>query len=345
MDSGSETVLLTASGELADAVLATAAALQVPVAVTADPAAVAADWVGPAAIFVGGDLAEAMAGFAPRRRPRVFLVGLDAAQLVGWSVPLGAQVIGLPAGDALLGLALAPRVGPRSPVIAVAGAHGGAGASTLAAGLAFAGARRGRTVALVDLDPHGGGLDLLVGAERLPGWRWPRLLAARGEVGDLRDFLPRIDGVTLVSVARPTGGERVAFPELAAVESVVGALVRHHDAVVVDTGRATASGGLRMASTTLLTLSASVRGVAAASSCVGSMVGASLVVRQSAERVASVAIADALGLPLAGTLPHDRALPRAATVGLPPGRSGRRRWGRAVGAVLDHAWGEAGRGD
>ena len=29
-------------------------------------------------------------------------------------------------------------------------------------------------LALVDLDPMGGGLDLLLGAESTPGWRWPR---------------------------------------------------------------------------------------------------------------------------------------------------------------------------
>ena len=56
---------------------------------------------------------------------------------------------------------------------------------------------------LVDLDPLGGGLDLLLGAERLAGLRWPDLAGARGRLGGgmLRDALPRLDGLSLLSWA------------------------------------------------------------------------------------------------------------------------------------------------
>lgn len=333
-------MLLTASERIADAVLATAAALRVGVSVVGDAAALAADWVGPEVVIVGGDQAASLAGFAPRRRPRVYVVGFEADQLVTWSVPLGAEVIGLPRGEPMLSGALAPRSGPRAPIVAVSGGHGGAGASTLAAGLAFAGARAGHSCALVDLDPHGGGLDLMVGAERLPGWRWPRLLSARGEVGDLRDFLPQVDGVTIVSAARPVATERLVAPEPAAVESVVRSLARHHDLVVLDVGRASTSGGVRVADATLLAVSATVRGVAAAASCARLAEDATLVVRRSAEAVAPTAVAETLGLRLLGVVPNDRRLARASAVGLPPGRSARGRWSRAVSAVLSRVWSE-----
>ena len=43
---------------------------------------------------------------------------------------------------------------------------------------------------LIDADPRSGGLDLLLGAERTAGWRWPRLATARGHLGDLTGQLP-----------------------------------------------------------------------------------------------------------------------------------------------------------
>ena len=84
----------------------------------------------------------------------------------------------------------------RSPVergwlVAVGGSCGGAGASTVATALALAAAPG---VLLVDADPWGGGLDLLLGAERADGLRWPDLTGLRGRVaGDaLLAALPEV---------------------------------------------------------------------------------------------------------------------------------------------------------
>ncbi len=341
MDSSADVVLLTRSEGIADAVSATAAALRATVEVVGEASELATDWEAPAVVVVGGDQAAVLAALAPRRRARVYLVGFEAEPLVGWSVPLGAEVICLPTGEALLSQALGAHAGPAAPVVAVAGGHGGSGASTLAAGLSFAAARKGRSCALVDLDPHGGGLDLVVGAERQPGWRWPRLLSARGEVGDIREFLPSVDGVNLVSAARPPGGERLEIPDPSAVESVIDSLARHHDLVVLDVGRAANSRPIRAVTSTLLTVAATVRGVAAAAAGSRFTPGASLVVKRASEAVAPHAVADMLGLRLAGVLPHDRGLSRSAAVGLPPGRSPHRRWARAVAGVLDFVWEEA----
>jgi hypothetical protein len=67
-------------------------------------------------------------------------------------------------------------------VIAVLGGRGGAGASVLAGGLAVTAARRGLRTLLVDADPLGGGVDLVLGWESLDGLRWPALSQASGEV-------------------------------------------------------------------------------------------------------------------------------------------------------------------
>ena len=78
-------------------------------------------------------------------------------------------------------------------VVAVVSGRGGAGGSTLAAALALAGTRRGLRSTLVDLDPAGGGIDLLFGLETEPGPRWSELAQWRdGRLcgRSLRDALP-----------------------------------------------------------------------------------------------------------------------------------------------------------
>ncbi|MGZ4743893.1 MAG: P-loop NTPase [Oryzihumus sp.] len=65
-------------------------------------------------------------------------------------------------------------------VIGVVGGSGGVGATVLAAALATRAAATGRTVACVDGDVLGGGLDVTFGLEQEPGLRWPDLAAALG---------------------------------------------------------------------------------------------------------------------------------------------------------------------
>ena len=61
----------------------------------------------------------------------------------------------------------------RGAAVAVVGGCGGAGASVLAAALAVTAVRHGGRALLVDCDPLGGGLDLVLGAEHVAGLRWP----------------------------------------------------------------------------------------------------------------------------------------------------------------------------
>ena len=73
------------------------------------------------------------------------------------------------------------------PVLAVVGGRGGAGASVFAAAVAVAAVRDGERALLVDCDPLGGGLDLLLAAEDVAGLRWAdisvgRRAGARGRV-------------------------------------------------------------------------------------------------------------------------------------------------------------------
>jgi len=313
-------------GETRDAVLSAAAAQDLVARAVTSMEEVAAAWRETGAVFIADDLAGQVVGRALPQRDEVFLVGPDAAALAAWSAPLRARVIPLPAGTAWLGVVLGTGGGAGlAPVLAVLGGSGGVGASTLAGALACLAAGGGRGSALVDADLVGGGIDLLLGAEQEGGWRWPRLTGAEGHVGDLRPYLPVVDGVSLVSMARGPAIDLAGDP----MAAIVGALRRGHDLVVVDPGRAltvAARESLRLATRVLLVVHAGIRGVAAAREVVRAhqLDGAEVVLRRGTSGVTAAMVADALGLPVVAELPQDPRLPAAAERGLPPVRAGRR---------------------
>lgn len=120
------------------------------------------------------------------RRPGVLLLGLDLDDAGVWvrAVQLGAEhVLFLPDAETWLLDRIADAVegvGPPARTVAVLGGRGGAGASTLACALAVTAARRGLRTVLVDGDPLGGGLDILLGGETAAGLRWPDLMRLTG---------------------------------------------------------------------------------------------------------------------------------------------------------------------
>lgn len=78
---------------------------------------------------------------------------------------------------------------------------GGSGASTLASAMAAESASKGRRVCLVDIDPQGGGIDLVCGAEEIPGARWPDLVEVDDISGaDLLRSLPECSGVRILAM-------------------------------------------------------------------------------------------------------------------------------------------------
>ena len=122
-------------------------------------------------------------------------------------------------------------------VIAFIPASGGVGASTLAAALAVRAAAADRRVAAVDLDSLtglGGRLDVVLGSEQQPGWRWQQLAGVDGVVdgAGLARELPASAGVAVLSGA---GVPVDAWPEV--VRDVVAGLARAHDVTVVDLPR------------------------------------------------------------------------------------------------------------
>jgi secretion/DNA translocation related CpaE-like protein len=118
----------------------------------------------------------------------------------------------------------------RGAVVAVIGGRGGAGASLFAAALAQVAA----DALLIDLDPWGGGIDLLVGCETTHGVRWPDLALQGGRLNwsAVRAALPRHRGVCMLS------GTRHEYElDASAVDAVVDAGRRGGATVICDVPR------------------------------------------------------------------------------------------------------------
>ncbi len=331
-------LVVAAPGDTQDSILSAVTAQELDAEVITDPEQLGEPWRTASTVIVADDQAEAVAARALSHREGVYVVGSRPELLSAWSAPLAARVIPLPEGAAWLGAVLGEGSSRSSaPVVAVIGGSGGVGASTLAAALAQLSADRGNAgAALVDADPLGGGIDLLLGAERVQGWRWPRLNAAEGHLGDLRGYLPVVDGVSVVSMARGVDLDLAREP----LAAIVSALRAWHSLVVLDPGRSkqpTAREAVRLSSRQLLVVSAGVRGVAAARQTVASYAldKAELVVRRSGGGLPSALVAEALGLPVLAELPQEPRLVGAAERGEPPARGSRRGYRRAVEDLLD----------
>jgi secretion/DNA translocation related CpaE-like protein len=219
--------------------------------------------------------------------------------------------------------------GPEAPVVAVVGGRGGAGATTLASALALTAARSGRRALLVDGDPLGGGIDLVLGGETHEGLRWPDLRATRGRLpaAALTDALPRLSELSVLSWDR---GDTPAVP-VEAVQAVLGAARRGYELVVVDLPRALDDATrvvLGQAGRTLLVVPAEVRAAAAASRVAGAVgllcPDLRVVVRgPSPGGLSADAVARVLALPLAGDLLAEDHLDVDLERGRPPARRGR----------------------
>ncbi|MEO7447103.1 MAG: hypothetical protein ABI336_02415 [Humibacillus sp.] len=86
-------------------------------------------------------------------------------------------------------------------VIAFAATSGGVGCTTLAAAVAVRAAAAGRVSVAVDLDRFSGRLDVVLGLEQAPGWRWPDLAEVAGMVdgGRLLDELPHLGDASVLT--------------------------------------------------------------------------------------------------------------------------------------------------
>ncbi|MBT1183875.1 septum formation initiator [Streptomyces sp. CJ_13] len=308
-------------------------------------------WESAPLVLVGDDAARRVRG-APRR-DGVFLVGRELDDPLVWrrAVEIGAEeVLRLPDAESRLVDRIADVVeGAGKPALAVGviGGSGGAGASTLACALAIRAARAGERTILIDGDPLGGGMDVLLGGEGAEGLRWPDFAGSRGRVGAgaLEESLPELHALRVLSWDR---GERVVVPP-AAMRSVLAAARRRGGVVVVDLPRRVdeaVAEVLAQLDLVLMVVPGELRSVAAAGRVAA---GVRMVARDvrvvvrgrcpgglDAETVAGL-----LGVPLAGEVPVELGLPGRVAEGEPPGAQRRGAlarfcdgfWQRALGAA------------
>ena len=313
-------LLLTADPKLLDQLLGLAAAAGAAVDVAIELTTCRPQWTDAPLVLLGVDMAAAAAGRL-EARAGVLLVtgGSDSPELSNIADAVGAEeVICLQHGEADLVERLADATEPPVParVIGLVGGCGGAGASTLAAGLALTAAGRGPSW-LVDLDPLGGGADTGLGAELSAGARWNDLQTLTGRLSPhaLRAALPAVAGVTVVAV----GGDAVSELRPEAVRAVVSAAARGGGTTVLDLGRhrtAARDVAVGAADELLVVVPAEVRAVIAGRRVVESLAPAGprprVVVRAVPGALPSEEVAHGLGLPLAGELPDEETV-RAAT--------------------------------
>ncbi|HEX3823715.1 MAG TPA: septum site-determining protein Ssd [Mycobacteriales bacterium] len=325
-------VVLTARDDLRAAVLRLAALAGVDAEVVGGSVGVRTAWRATAVVLlVGADLAAAVAAAGLPRRPDVVVVATERADELLWrsTVEIGAaRLVVLPDDERALVELMSDAVEAAcsaGSVLAVIGGCGGAGASTLAAGLAITTARSGPT-GLVDGDRYAGGLDVLLGAEQRPGARWPDLAATRGRLAAaaLTDSLPRVDGVAVLSWDRAGSADL----GVEAAEAVMNAATRAFASVVVDLPRRfdpVARVLIGTAAVVTLVVPATVRGTAAAATVAAELVTAvprlQLVVRDpGAGRLNVGEVSNALGLPVVAALRSESSVTVAADRGEPPFR-------------------------
>ncbi|AXI78819.1 septum site-determining protein Ssd [Peterkaempfera bronchialis] len=304
-------------------------------------------WERAPLVVVGDDLAERCAGLP--RRGGVLLIGRDLDDCEVWvrAVGVGADhVLFLPDAEAWLLDRIADAaegVGAHALTVAVLGGRGGAGASTLACALAVTAAREGHRTMLIDGDPLGGGLDVLLGGEGASGLRWPDLAGSRGRVNghELEKALPSLHRLAALSWDR---SDTLTIPP-EAMRSVLAAARRRGGLVVLDLPRhlePAAAEALEQADTGLLVVPAELRAMAAAGR-VAAAVRMRLADLRAVVRVPGCAgidgreVARGLHMDLAGELASEPGLTADVERGTPPGLREKGPLARFCSAFLSQA--------
>jgi secretion/DNA translocation related CpaE-like protein len=337
---GATPLLCTNDDLLLDELLDWCSALGVVPEVARDVGMGLRSWRNAQFVIVADDLAAEIARNLPLRRAAVFLVARPGRPHP-WdqAVAIGAEDV-LDTTDrekALATLTAAVDGANDACVVAVVGGVGGAGASCIAATLALEAGRRGNRVLLVDGDPLGGGLDVLLGIENAEGLRWPAVGAQTRAVTarSLTEALPRTGNVWVLTAGRPDGES-----DTASAAGLLAAARRGFDVVVCDVDRHADSLGSELLAQALLTIVVvpeDVRSLAAATSVVR-RIGArsSTLAAVTARRrpgLSRETVEATLGVPVIAQMRPDRRLQEALDHGIGPGRSSALR--RAVRPLLD----------
>ncbi|WP_052595564.1 hypothetical protein [Luteipulveratus mongoliensis] len=217
--------------------------------------------------------------------------------------------------------------------LAVVGGSGGCGASVLTGAIATRAAKAGHRAVAIDLDPSGGGLDVVLGIEREPGPRWRDLHGLRGEVDGaaLLDQLPETsDGAAVMSFDRSWFDAASTL-----IEPVMAALRATADVMIIDAPHHLPSP--IEADATVLVAHGTLTGLAAAQVTADRLVALEQdpwLLTRDVEETLTRQVAEALQLPLIGELRRESSVEADLARGLPPGRSNKSGLARIADQVL-----------
>lgn len=237
-------LIVTADDALLDDLLRVAAAAGVDVVHSREVGTRTLWRAAPVVLIDAALVRDAVAVGMPRRPGVVMVFGAEPIESI-WQlcVSLGVERSLPVAGSEVELIELLADAGGAAAAagrcVAVLGACGGAGASVFAGALAFAAARAGRASLLLDCDPWGPGLDVILGVENEPGLRWTDLSAPAGRlpVEELTRALPQVRvgsaAISVLAHGRETPGD--LDPDV--VEVVMDAGRRGSATTVVDLPR------------------------------------------------------------------------------------------------------------
>ena len=329
MDNQPRPLLATDDPELLEDLfrLAAAASTKVDVARGADHALRL--WTRSPLAVVGTDLSTALRDADPPPHRRLVIVCRAPVN----TAPRRPGLLHLPRDEAELTSLLAEATAPHrepAPIVSVVGGRGGAGASLLTVALALAGARAGRSTALLDTDPLGCGADIYLGCDDTDhSTGWGDLLNRQGRIRwrDLRPRLPGTTGISVLTWTRGNGGGQPSPLPAGAVRAALTAARNGNELVVVDLPRSFDPATrvlLNRSDLVLVVVPADVHSVVAAARLVERLRKESpvtrVVVRGAAGELSADVIAQALKLPLGADLPQEPGLARALACGDPPGQ-------------------------
>ncbi|MBM7530555.1 septum site-determining protein Ssd [Brevibacterium luteolum] len=295
-------------------------------------------WQDAVLVLLGEDVTDPLPALSA---PTVLIAVDHAAEVWQQAARLGTDTVAvLPAAAEWLTQrmihAVEPPGSPATTIGVVAGS-GGAGASVLACALARHAATEAVETVLLDADPLGGGVDLVLGYENIDGLRWPALTTSRGRLrpSTLPQALPRSEGLSVLSWDRETHADLSGD----VFDAVITAAQQAFNLVIVDLPRHAPVEWASSCHHLVLVTPARVRAVIAAS-CVASRLRAvhpavGLAVRAvDRQGLDPALVAESIGLELLGSYRDDP--PLAAQVdrgeGIPYART---RLKRFAAGVLD----------
>lgn len=335
-------LVLTAEPDLRADLARLAAAAGATPEVVGDVSAGMRSWTGASLVFVGGDMAAAVARADPVRRRHVHVVVRGEAPdgLFREALGCGAHaVLTLPRSEAQVVDLLTDAADGKARdgvLVGVVGGAGGVGTTTFAAALALACAERAPAL-LIDGDVLGAGVDIVLGVDAVTGTRWDGLARPVGRLSAtaLRDALPGRDQLSVLSW--PV--DRTFDLPSAAVRDVLAASLRAFPVVVVDLPRHSSPMPdelLERCHSLVLVSTLALPAVSAAARKISNLPARSTgVVLRGRNGRDAAEVARVLGRPVLASMRDQQGLDEAVALGLGPVRSGRGPLARAARRVAD----------